>query len=630
MLRALRKLADTWIARAFFVLLVLSFAVWGVGDMVKGLFAPDTSLAKVAGEKIPLEEGQTQLRRELDRLQRQLGTNFEANPQLRRALAEQTVDQLVLDRALRAEQRRLGVAVPDAMLRDFVFGIAAFRGADGRFSRVLFENFLRQNGLSEPALLALVRSDLGRQQLALAVNSGASAPAALTQPLVAALLEQRAIALVLLPAAEAPEPPAPEAAQLARFHENNPERFSAPEYREGTLAVMNAALLSREVEVSEADLLTAYDARRAQFDTPETRGVVQVLVDDPAKAQALANAWRETSDPAALATKAEAAGGTLIDLGSIDRTILPVPELAEVVFALADGAVSAPVQSPSGWDVFRVQGITPGRASTLDEVRATLSGEIAQERAADLAFEREKMIEDALAGGASLAEVATRFNLATASFRMDAEGLDARRQAVPLPVPETVRAPLIKAVFAAESGAAPRLKETEAGFVAVDLRAIVPPALRPFAEVKEEVLAGFLGEARLRLQEARAAKLLQAVNTGIPISAAAAEAGLGVREVGALTRALGEAAPIPRALLEPIFELKPKQATMARTEDGFAVAQLLEISPAEPPEADLLARIKAEASQALLRDIEQQYGLALRARSEVQLYPRMLDALAQP
>jgi len=69
---------------------------------------------------------------------------------------------------------------------------------------------------------------------------------------------------------------------------------------------------------------------------------------------------------------------------------------------------------------------------------------------------------------------------------------------------------------------------------------------------------------------------------------------------------------------------------MARTEDGFAVAQLLEISPAEPPEADLLARIKAEASQALLRDIEQQYGLALRARSEVQLYPRMLDALAQP
>ena len=630
MLRALRKLADTWVARAFFILLVLSFAVWGVGDMVKGFFAPDTSLAKVAGEKIPLEEGQTQLRRELDRLQRQLGANFEPNPQLRRALAEQTVDQLVLDRTLRVEQRRLGVAVPDAMLRDFVFGIPAFRGADGRFSRGLFENFLRQNGLTEQSLLALVRGDLGRQQLSLAVNSGATAPAALTQPLVAALLEQRTIALVTLPAAEAPAPPAPDEAQLVRFHENNPERFSAPEYREGTVAVMNAALLSREIVVSEADLLTAYEARRAQFDTPEKRGVVQVVVDDEAKAKDIATFWRGTSDPAAIAAKAEAAGATLIDLGSIERTILPVPELADAVFALADGAVSAPVQSPFGWHVFRVQGITPGRASTLDEVRATLSGEIAQERAADLAFEREKMIEDALAGGASLTEVAKRFNLGTASFRMNPDGLDANRATVPLPVPDSARGPLIKAIFAAERGAAPRLQETEAGFVAIDLQAITPPALRPFAEVKAEVLAGFLDEARLRAQEARAAKLLQAVNSGTPINTAAAEAGLGVREVGALTRALGETAPIPRALVEPVFDLKPKQATMARTEDGYAVAQLLEISPAETPEPDLLARIKAEASQALLRDIEQQYGLALRDRAAVQLYPRMLDALAQP
>ncbi|WP_431269720.1 SurA N-terminal domain-containing protein [Dankookia sp. P2] len=40
MLTALRRLAGTWIAKALFVLLILSFAVWGIGDMAKNLFAP--------------------------------------------------------------------------------------------------------------------------------------------------------------------------------------------------------------------------------------------------------------------------------------------------------------------------------------------------------------------------------------------------------------------------------------------------------------------------------------------------------------------------------------------------------------------------------------------------------------
>src|SRR3712207_8436142 len=48
-----------------------------------------------------------------------------------------------------------------------------------------------------------------------------------------------------------------------------------------------------------------------------------------------------------------------------------------------------------------------------------------------------------------------------------------------LPVIEDAREPLLRAIFEAETGAAPRLKETEAGFVAVDLREVAPPALRP-------------------------------------------------------------------------------------------------------------------------------------------------------
>src|SRR4051794_41285249 len=107
MLTALRRLAGTWFARALFVLLVLSFAIWGIGDMAKNLFAPDTSLARVAGQPVTLEEGQAAMRREMQRLARQLGNQFENDPRIRRAIAEQAGGQLGLDRGLRAGNGRL-------------------------------------------------------------------------------------------------------------------------------------------------------------------------------------------------------------------------------------------------------------------------------------------------------------------------------------------------------------------------------------------------------------------------------------------------------------------------------------------------------------------------------------------
>ncbi len=82
MLTALRRLAGTWVAKGLFVLLILSFAVWGIGDMAKGLFAPDTSVARVAGQPVTLEEGQAAVRREMQRLARRLGNQFEYAPSI--------------------------------------------------------------------------------------------------------------------------------------------------------------------------------------------------------------------------------------------------------------------------------------------------------------------------------------------------------------------------------------------------------------------------------------------------------------------------------------------------------------------------------------------------------------------
>ncbi|TCZ66733.1 peptidylprolyl isomerase [Roseicella aquatilis] len=631
MLTALRRLAGTWVAKALFALLVLSFGVWGMGDMAKTLFAPDTSLARVAGQPITLEEGQAAMRREMQRLARQLGNQFENDPRIRRAVAEQSVDQLVIDRVLRAEVERLGLAVPDSAVRDFIFGIPAFRGPDGRFSQVAFQAWLRNADTSEQRFLDLVRADMARQQIAMAVRSGAAVPDAMARPLLRWLEERRGVTLVSLPLATAPEPAAPTEEQLRRFHENNPERFSSPEYRDATVAVLTADLLSREVEVSDADVAAAYEARRGQFGTPERRRLAQVLVPEEARAQEIAAAWSGGADIEQVTAQARAAGGEALELGEVERGGLPLPELAAAAFGAPAGGVTAPVQSPFGWHVFKVEAVTPGEERPLAEVADQLRRDIAMERAADIAFERANKIEDALAGGATLEEVAKQFAMGFASIRTDAEGLGQDGRPVALPVIEAARPALLKVVFATEKGAPPRLQEGEAGFVATEVKEIIPPALKPFESVEAEVREAWIADARRRAQEGRAAALLAATRDGKSLAAAAEAAGLGSREVGSVGRDPRAGAAVPPELLAPLFELKLHETTMARTRDGFAVAQVDEITPGDP-DADkaTLDRFKREAEQALAQDLDVQFLAALRGRSDVRLNPRMLDVLAQP
>ena len=431
MLTALRRLASTWVAKALFVLLVVSFGIWGIGDTVRNL-GRDTALARVNGQPIEMEEAQAALRREMQRLSRTVGSRFENDPRVRRAMAEQAVDGLVLDRVLRDETARLGVAVPDAVVREFVFSLPGFRGpAGGGFSRAAFESFLRENGLTERDFLSLARADIARQQVSTAVRAGAAAPSVLARRLLQWRDQQRAATVVSLPLAAAPEPAAPSEAALRRFHENNPRLFSSPEYRDAAVAVLTAEILGREVEVSDAEIAAAFEQRRGSFETPERRTVEQVLLADEAAARRV---FEELSaEPempfADVAARAEAAGGQATQLGAVDRAGLPVPELAEAAFSLAPGSVSAPVRSPFGWHVLRVTGVEPGRSRPLEAVRDELRAALAQERAADLAFERANKVEDALAGGATLEEAAKRFGLGFAAIRTDAVGQGSRRRA---------------------------------------------------------------------------------------------------------------------------------------------------------------------------------------------------------
>ena len=434
-----RKLAQSWVSRVLFVLLILSFGIWGIEDVVRN-FWRETAVVRMEGTQIEVPEAQAAARRELQRIQRQLGPSFEPDQAIREAVAAQAMEGLIAARAQRLEARRLGLSVPDQQVAEYVRSIPSFQ-MGGQFSRLILDQFLRQNDMTEPMFLELVRDDLQRMQVVGAVRAGAPAPDILARALFNFDHERRVAQVAELPLLEAPEPAPPTEAQLERFYANNPQQFSTPEMREVTLGVLSAETLSDQVEVSDEDLRAAFETRRAQFETAERREIEQALLPSEDAAKQVAEAWRQSSDSAAIGQAAQAAGGNVVSLGTVSRADLPLPELAEAAFAAPEGGVTAPVRSPFGWHVFRVTGITTGTTVTLDEVRDRLRQELAVEKAADLAFERANRMEDAIAGGDSLEEAGRRFGMTVVTLRLDAQGNDAEGSPVPLPVPVAGRRP---------------------------------------------------------------------------------------------------------------------------------------------------------------------------------------------
>ncbi len=87
------------------------------------------------------------------------------------------------------------------------------------------------------------------------------------------------------------------------------------------------------------------------------------------------------------------------------------PELVEGVFALKEGEVGKPIQSALGWHIIKATAVEVGATKPFEAVREQLAKDVAREMAADEIYKRSNEVEDALAGGATLDQVAEKFAL---------------------------------------------------------------------------------------------------------------------------------------------------------------------------------------------------------------------------
>ena len=628
MLATFRRSLNTWPARLLFMLLVAAFAMWGIGDVVRNI-ARDSAPVRVAGQRIDLPVLQQAFQRNMNEATRRLG-NTDPTPQIRQAVAMQTVQQLVTQTALDAEARRLGLAVPDDAVRRAVFAMPAFHGKDGAFDHTLMVSVLRNNGLNEPHFIQLMRDQLLQQQMLQAVSAGAVVPAEMARQVYQYEHEKRVADAVMVPFAAAAAPPAPTDTALQRWWANHPDRYSTPEYRRIKAIVLSPQSVAKDVQVTDDDLRAQWAQDKSQYNTPERRSVAVILTQDAAEAERLAEQWRGGADWAQMQDAADKAGAAPVPLDDATRSEFPAPELGDAVFATPEGTVPPPVHSALGWHVFKVTKVTPGRAMTFEEAKPLLRDKVVAQKAADLIYDRANRIDNLLSSGSSLETLPGDAGVAAVSGTLDVRGDTPEGKPAPIPGSEALRKALVAAAFQARPGDAPKLTQVpgEQAFFAVSVDGITPPKPRPFDQVAEQVRADWTTWRQRHEQETIAAKLLTAVKGGKPLAEAAAAAGL---KLAALPPA-GRDSPtagVPPQLVAPLFHMKPGEPTMIETPEGFVVATLAKVEDPDPAGDPIgFDAVRSALASAVGQDMQQVFAGAVRDRSNAHINPAVIQQLA--
>ncbi len=622
MLQLIRSKVTSIFVKILFVLLIVSFAIWGIGDVFFG--SPAGKVAVEIGDDVRYTS--QEVAEQFEQSRRQLGVPLTAEQAIQLGLLDQVIQNMVTEGLMVAAVKSLDLSVGTDRVAAFVR--SRFVDQAGNFDRARYQTFLANNGWSEEEFVARLRQDFARRQLIDALVAVDTAPKPVVDRLFAFREERRMAQAVKIPAIAVAEPAAPEASVLEGFYDANKSRYQEPEYRTISWAAVSPATIAESIEIPESDLRAAYDERAGQLSNPERREVQQILFETEDAAKAARTRLDNGEDFAAVAKDATGVDEASLDLGMLTRDGLP-EGTAEAVFALEQGAVSQPVRSPFGWHLFRVQRIQPGSTTTFEEAKPRLRDELAHDRALDQVYEIANKLEDALAGGSTLEEAAKSLDLKVSKVADLARSgaLKGGGQATGLPGGQ-----FAELAFDTPQGQQSALGEGDGGvFFVLRVDAVEAPRTPALDEIRDRVLTDWTAERRLEIAEEQAEALAEKVRGGGDLKALAAAEGMPTAELPPVTRSgRGLAEGYPGTLPATLFGIKEVGGVAVTADDTQAVVVRLEkveaADPAASPEVhdsiagQIAQGVESDVIELLLADLRNRFGVTVDRASVARLY----------
>ncbi|MEB5773834.1 peptidylprolyl isomerase [Aeromonas caviae] len=534
MLDKLREGAQGKVAKVILGLIILSFALAGVGSYLNG--PARTAPATVNGNDISAPALENAYRNERARMESQMGEAFNqlaANPdymkQFRRGVLDRLIDQALID----DKARSLGLRVSDEQIKQAIVAMPEF-AENGKFSNDRYLQLIRRAGMTPEMFRDSLRQDMVRQQLMGAVLGSEFALKGEAEQLDHLYNQTRDLRLIRLAASAYVDGIEVSDAEVEQFYKANSARFMNDETVKVDYLLLDAANLGKNIKVTEQDAQDYYDQHQDLFQRPERRQVAHILIpfgkDEKAaeqKAEAVLAKAKAGDDFAALA-KADSSdtfsakkGGELdwFEKGVMD------PAFEKAAFALAKaGDLSAVVKSPFGFHIIKLLAVEPAKTKPFVDVMSDTIARLQSEKAKEQFFaEQQKMADSSFENPDSLDLTAEAMGL-----QVQSTGYFSQADA-----PAPLNDPKVLSVAFSE-----QLRDDNTNSDVIELadgKALVlhimghqPKAAKPLAEVKEQVITAIKHDKASEVARGKAQGLLDKLKAGENVQADLTALGLKV------------------------------------------------------------------------------------------------------
>jgi len=591
----LRQGAQGWVSKVLMGLLVLSFAVWGIGGFT-GYGAG--TLATVGDTEVSVRD----YARVYDQAQRNAAQSGQT------VRPDQVLSALLSNAAMDDAASEYGLGVSDDRVAAEIAKNPAFARPDGSFDRDRFAFALENAGINRDDFVKDIRRELVRNQISDTVGAGLDVP----EPLVAALYrlqnEERTVSFIVIDTASIEPVGAPGGSDLQAYFDENKDKFQAPEYRKLALLTLDPAAAADPKAVSEEDVAAEYERIKSSLTQPERRHIEQIRFPT---AEAAATAMKRIEAGEDFAAVAAASGTEITDQGVKTKAEVLDPAVAEAAFAAAQDKPVLVTEGAIEPSIVRVTSIEPEKVTTLAEAEANLRQELAIRAARESAHDLYDKVEDERAGGATIEEAAANLGLpyrVIEAVSADLKGPDGTTIA-DIPAAQQVVSEAFQSDVGIENSP---IRGDAESWVFYDVLEVTPARERTLDEVREEVVQAWTtAETERRISELTNS-LLDRLKKGEALASIASETGKPVQTLEGVKRN----APVAGLSANAVNQaFAGPQGHVAAAEGSGTDRILLKVdrvvAPAFFAEAADAASIREQIGEALKNDLLVTYNRQL-------------------
>jgi len=495
-----KKVILSGILLVFCGAMVITLIPGGLGSSINVGGPGAGVVAKVGGESVTTTEVQLQAK-QMVRQQFPRGS-AQAN-MLLPFFASQAAEQLINEKAIVSEARRMGLRASDEEVRDELQHgpLAQYLFPDGNFiGQDNYEDFVSRNFEMTIPQFEQAEKDsiLGRKLRLLVAGSAIVGDSEIKAEFLKTNTKVK-FDYAVLSLDEIRNGIHPTDEELKAFYQRNQATYknAIPEKRKVKYILIDSAKLNAQTQISHDELQAYYNQHRDEYRVPEQVKVSHILIKTPLpgpdgkidpkgledarkKAQDILKQLKSGAKFEELAKKNSEDPGSAKnggDLGWIGRG-RTVPEFEKTAFSLPKGQMSDLVQSSYGFHIIRVDDKQEAHLKTLDEVKDQIEPLLKQQKASAAAeAEANAVLSDARNGSLDKAAAAKNLQVVTTDFFSHNDALPGIGAA----------APFMDAVFAAQQKSPPDMAKLPQGYAIFQLEGVQPPATPTFDQIRARV-----------------------------------------------------------------------------------------------------------------------------------------------